>query len=102
MGSARRATNENLLAVLALHETGSYGAAANVLERDSATVKYHLTAARQAYDDDVLAYTDGSWRPTAKGLQILELAHEARNLKNALGGFGKPEPGPDPASKDAA
>ncbi|GAB2471464.1 hypothetical protein GCM10027063_09920 [Promicromonospora xylanilytica] len=103
MGSAKRATSENLLAVLALHENGSYGAAANAIQRDSATVKYHLMAARQAYGDDVLAYTGGRWQPTAKGLQILELAHEARHLKNALGGFeDQPDPEPGPASNAAA
>jgi DNA-binding transcriptional LysR family regulator len=104
MGSAKKATSENLLAVLALHEGGSYGAAANAIKRDSATVKYHLMAARQAYDDDVLAYTSKGWQPTAKGLQILELAHKARLLKDALGGFEPKdaEPGTGPASEDAA
>lgn len=104
MGSAKRATSENLLAVLALHERGSYGAAANAIERDSATVKYHLTATRQAYDDDVLAYTSQGWQPTAKGLQILELAYKARLLKNALGGFEPTNTAPEPAptSEDAA
>lgn len=106
MRSARKATSENLLAVLALHERGSYGAAANAIERDSATVRYHLTATRLAYGDDVLAYTRQGWQPTAKGLQILELAHRARMVKEALGGIEPSEPGPGPAptpsSEDAA
>ena len=103
MGSSKRATSENLLAVLTLHESGSYGAAANVLERDSATVKYHLMATREAYDDDVLTYADGSWQPTAKGMQILELAKSARLLNEALRGFDDTDPpGPVPASEDAA
>ena len=103
MGSAKRATSENLLAVLTLHERGSYGAAAQALERDSATVKYHLMATRQAYDDDVLTYTEGSWQPTAMGVQILELAHKARLLKDALTGLDLTEPaGQEPASEDAA
>lgn len=103
MGSAKRATSDNLLAVLALHESGSYGAAADALERDSATVKYHLVATRQAYDDDVLTYVDGNWQPTAKGVQILELAHKARLLKDALRKLDQAEPAePDPASEDAA
>lgn len=103
MGSTKRATSENLLAVLALHELGSYGAAAEALDRDSATIKYHLTAAREAYDDAVLAYTKGAWQPTAKGLKVLELAHKARTLKDALSGLdqdGLKEP--SPATEDAA
>ncbi|WP_129787764.1 hypothetical protein [Promicromonospora panici] len=100
MGSAKRATSENLLAVLTLHERGSYGAAADALERDSATVKYHLVATRQAYDDDVLTYIDGNWQPTEKGVQILELAHKARLLKDALRTLDHAEP--EPASEGAA
>ena len=103
MGSAKRATSENLLAVLTLHERGSYGAAAQALERDSATVKYHLMAARQAYDDDVLTYTDGSWQPTEMGTQILALAHKARLLKDALSDLDPAEqPRPEPASENVA
>ncbi|WP_275006405.1 hypothetical protein [Promicromonospora iranensis] len=104
MGRAKKATSENLLAVLALHERGSYGAAANAIERDSATVKYHLTATRLAYGDDVLTYTGQGWQPTAKGLQILELAHRARLLRDALGGIEPSEPGPAPTppAEDAA
>lgn len=100
MGSAKRATSDNLLAVLTLHERGSYGAAADALERDSATVKYHLMATRQAYDDNVLTYTDGSWQPTEKGVHILELAHKARLLKDALRMLDQAEP--EPASEGAA
>ena len=60
-------------------------------------------ATRQAYDDDVLTYTDGSWQPTAKGVQILELAHKARLLKDALTGLDQTEPAaPGSASEDAA
>lgn len=104
MGSAKEPTSENLLAVLALHERGSYGAAAKAIERDSATVKYHLMATRQVYGDDVLAYAAGSWRPTPMGLQVLELARQARRLKDALGGFAstRARPTPAPPSEDAA
>lgn len=102
MGSAKRPTSENLLAVLTLHERGSYGAAAHALDRDSATVKYHLMAARQAYGDDVLTYTDGKWQPTAKGVQILELAKRARLLRDALSGLDQTGTAPEPASEDAA
>lgn len=99
----KRATSDNLLAVLTLHERGSYGAAAQALDRDSATVKYHLMATRQAYGDDVLTYTDGSWQPTTMGVQILELAHKARLLKDALSGLDPAErTAPRPASEDAA
>ena len=92
MGGIKRASSENLLAVLALHERGSYGAAAKAINRDSATVKYHLMAARQAYDDDVLVYADGSWQPTTEGRQILELAAKARVLNDALRGFDRTKP----------
>lgn len=102
MGSVKRPTSENLLAVLTLHERGSYGAAAQALERDSATVKYHLTATRQAYDDDVLTYAGGRWQPTEKGAQVLELARTARLLEDALSGFDHTEPAERPASEDAA
>jgi DNA-binding transcriptional LysR family regulator len=100
MVSAKRATSDNLLAILALHERGSYGAAAAALERDSATIKYHLVATRDAYDDDVLTYVDGSWQPTAKGVQILELAQKARLLKDALRELDQAEP--ESASEGAA
>jgi hypothetical protein len=60
-------------------------------------------ATREAYDDDVLTYADGSWQPTAKGMQILELAKSARLLNEALRGIDDTDPpGPVPASEDAA
>lgn len=51
----------------------------------------------------MLTYADGSWQPTAKGMQILELAKSARLLNEALRGIDDTDPpGPVPASEDAA
>lgn len=96
----KRATTENLLAVLTLYEVGSYGAAADVLGRDSGTVRYHLAAAREVYGEDVLVYDQGAWRPTATGERVLEIARRARALHDDLEGFDAPPPGS--SSEDAA
>ncbi|WP_454854032.1 hypothetical protein [Promicromonospora soli] len=85
--ASKRATTENLLAVLVLYEQGSYGAAADTLERDSGTVRYHLAAAREAYTDDLLVYDNGKWRTTTTGLRVLEIARKARALHDDLRGI---------------
>lgn len=98
----KRATTENLLAVLTLYEVGSYGAAATALGRDSATVRYHLAVAREVYDEDVLVYEGGAWQPTATGLRVLEIARRARALNEALDTLEIADPAAGDTSSDAA
>ncbi len=88
----KRATTENLLAVLTLYEVGSYGAAANILGRDSDTVRYHLTATREVYGENVLVYEHGEWRATPTGLKVLEIARKARALHDDLAEIDAAEP----------
>jgi DNA-binding transcriptional LysR family regulator len=90
--ASKKATTENLFAVLALYERGSYGAAADALERDSGTVRYHLAAAREAYGDDVLVYGKGKWQATATGQRVLEIARKARALHEDLHGIDAVRP----------
>lgn len=97
----KRATTENLLAVLTLYEVGSYGAAANILGRDSDTVRYHLTATREVYGENVLVYDHGRWEATPTGLRVLEIARKARALNDDLAEIDAPDPDGS-SSEDAA
>jgi DNA-binding transcriptional LysR family regulator len=90
--ASKGATTGNLSAVLALYEQGSYGAAADVLERDSGTVRYHLMATRAVYGDDLLVYDNGKWRTTTMGLRVLEIARKARALHADLRGVDMTAP----------
>ncbi|MEU4361470.1 hypothetical protein [Promicromonospora sp. NPDC023987] len=90
--ASKGATTGNLLAVLALHEQGSYGAAANAIERDSGTVRYHLMATRAVYGDDLLVYDKGRWQTTTIGLRVLEIARRARALHADFRGVDTTEP----------
>lgn len=97
----KRATTENLLAVLTLYEVGSYGAAANILGRDADTVRYHLNATREVYGEDVLVYDQGKWGATPTGLRVMEIARKARALNDDLAEIDPADPD-DSTSEDAA
>ncbi len=65
----KRATTENLLAVLTLYEVGSYGAAANILGRDADTVRYHLNATREVYATTCWSTTKASGGPPPRACE---------------------------------